>query len=305
MAIDKELLSVIQGLRGAVEEYGNLQKSVMDNQSLILEKQDVYDKSLKELEDNFYNQSPRTHYSSPDVSYGTAGKDQDREDMKGENTKPADVSTVKKSGRLAADARKILAKSRLAKHDVSMGGVDEEEDDDMYTEDDVLEDDDDMEKGYRMSMGENDDEEEGDYDLKDLDMHGDDRDDEIKELREMLKQAMMMMKSQNGTTTMLMKKLEEISKQQNDKDDVILPSKMLVHKSVDTQFGQPIRQLGGTFMEIMQDRDGVITDLMKGAISKKGDISEGAFLRLNHMRKDLGDLDDPNYAVYDTGVVGM
>ena len=110
--VDKEVLEIVTGLREVVEDIGK-------TQNLILRKQDVYDKRLKEIDDNFYNQSPRTHFSSPDVSYGSAGKDQDRNDMKGEDTQTADVSTVKK-GKHSKSAKAVLSKNLLTKHDMSL-----------------------------------------------------------------------------------------------------------------------------------------------------------------------------------------
>lgn len=292
MATDREFLGVVKELRDLV--------------GTLIEKQEVYDKRLKDIDDNFHNQSPNEFDAPNGVSYASSGKNTDRDDMKGENTKGAKVSTVAKS----ASRSKPKVKMPLRKNG-------------EYRDDNDEEDDEPAEKGYGMMKDDiPEDEAYGHMGMRDVppeqgeeDMEpfvSDPRDDEIHEIKEMLKQALGLSKSLAERNDFLMAKLEEISKQKAE-DDVPLLSKMVIKKSIDSDVVAPVgmwttnQDLGDVAKKnaILSDFDNVISSLVKGAVNKRGDISEAALSRINRIRYETGELAAPSGPTYNSGIPGM
>lgn len=297
--MDYRTLEIVQGLREIADE--------------LIQKQDIHDKRLKEIEDNFHNQEPK-EFDAPGggVNYASAGKDSNREDIKGEDTKETITNASVQKGEYNFDSddddddedEEVLQKSirkgkKLAKASVRKGG--------------------------RMLRKHDMDEHMGQVDVDDVPMDMDEdympddgESEEVDEIREMYKQSMSMMKgilkSQMKQTDYLVKKLEELSKSREDdrtESGPQLLSTLPVRKSLDENMAHPMRQLGGgneslqEMNTIVQDYDNTLDMIVKGAVNSHGDVSEHALARINQWRLDLGDLETPALPTYNSGIPGM
>jgi len=269
---DRDTVTLLKGMRDVIGD--------------VMSKQDVYDKRLKEIEDNFHNQSPQIHYATPDISYGSAGKNMDRKDMEVADEKPAEVSTVAKSV------------EAFNKHDEGYNGNDfgggSEPDGD---------------EAGGAAGGSAPDESFGSGSMKDMPAGNDAHEQELMHLREMLKDVMGLVKAQSAREDVLMKKLESITKSQEAADAPALPSNLPIRKSSPVDFETPARggyQSPDSLVAAFDDFNGLVGQLTEHAVNKStGEISEAVLARINKMRLQLGDIETPQTAMYDSGIPGM